>query len=66
VPATSAGLPRLLFFMQLLTVLMKPTRQAGRPIKQSILLRCLCLTPHVYILGRLPFGGLTFGRMSWQ
>jgi hypothetical protein len=39
-PATRAGLPRL-FFMRPLTVLMKQTRQAGRTIKQSILLGCL-------------------------
>jgi hypothetical protein len=41
VPATRAGLPRLLFFffiMRLLTVLMKQTRQAGHAIKQSIYL----------------------------
>ncbi len=45
-PVTSAGLNRLLFFSFLLrplTVLMKPTRQEVRAIKQSILLRCLWL-----------------------
>ncbi len=43
VPATSARLSRLLFsfFVWLLTVLKKQTRQAGHAIKQSILLRCL-------------------------
>ncbi len=41
-PATSAGLPRLLVFLRrALTVLMKQTRQAVRAIKQSILLTCL-------------------------
>jgi hypothetical protein len=43
VPATSAGLSRLLFlsFLQWpLTVLMKQIRQAVRTFKQSILLRC--------------------------
>ncbi len=53
VPATSAGLPRLSFFFFLfllrpLTVLMKQTRQVVRAIKQSILLRCLCLS-HRYL-----------------
>jgi hypothetical protein len=46
VPATSTGLPRLLFssfFMRPLTVVMKQTRQAGCAIKQSILLKCLGL-----------------------
>jgi hypothetical protein len=42
VPATSACLPRLLFLLQPLTVLMKQTRQVVHAIKQSILLRCLC------------------------
>ncbi len=41
-PATSAGLPRLLFLLWSLTVLMKQRRRAVRAIKQSILLRCLC------------------------
>jgi hypothetical protein len=41
VPATSTGLPKLLFLMQPLTVPMKQTRQAGHAIKQSKLLRCL-------------------------
>ncbi len=41
VPAASASLNRLLFLLQLLTVLMKQTRQAVLAIKQSILLRCL-------------------------
>jgi hypothetical protein len=41
VPATSAGLPRLLFLLRPLTVLMKQTRQVVRAIGQSILLRCL-------------------------
>ncbi len=36
VPATSAGLPMLLFLMRLLTVLMKQTRQAVCAIKQSL------------------------------
>ncbi len=39
--ATCAGLPRLLFLLWPLTVLMKQTRQAVHAIKQSILLRCL-------------------------
>jgi hypothetical protein len=43
VPATSASLPRLLFLLRPLTVLMKQTRQVVCDIKQSILLRCLCL-----------------------
>jgi hypothetical protein len=43
VPATSAGLSRLLFlFLRWpLTVLMKQARQAVCAFKQSILLRCL-------------------------
>jgi hypothetical protein len=43
VPTTSASLNRLLFFflLQLLTVLMKQTRQVVHTIKQSMLLRCL-------------------------
>ncbi len=45
VPATSALLPRLLFLLQPLTVLMKQTRQAVCAIKQSILLRCLWFDP---------------------
>jgi hypothetical protein len=43
VPATSASLPKLLFLLRPLAVLMKQTRQAVRAIKQSILLRCLWL-----------------------
>ncbi len=43
VTASSAGLPRLLFLMWPLTVLMKQTKQAVHAIKQSMLLRCLCL-----------------------
>jgi hypothetical protein len=43
VPATSAGLSRLLFLQWPLTVLMKQTRQAVYTLKQSILLRCLWL-----------------------
>jgi hypothetical protein len=38
VPATSAGLPRLLFLLRPLTVLTKQTRKAVRPVKQSVLL----------------------------
>jgi hypothetical protein len=42
VPATSAPLNRLLFFLlRPLTVLMKHTRQAVLAVKQTILLRCL-------------------------
>ena len=42
VPANSAGLNRLLFFLlRPFTVLMKQTRQAVLAINQSILLRCL-------------------------
>ncbi len=40
VPATSACLPRLLFLLRPLTVLMKQTRQAVCAIKQYFLLRC--------------------------
>jgi hypothetical protein len=37
-------LPFFLFFLLwLLTVLMKQTRQAVRTVKQSVLLRCLCM-----------------------
>jgi hypothetical protein len=43
VPATSAGLPRVLFLLQPLTVLIKQTRQSVHAIRQSILLRCLWL-----------------------
>ncbi len=39
--ATIANLPRLLFLLRPLTVLIKQTRQAIRAVKQSILLRCL-------------------------
>jgi hypothetical protein len=42
-PATSAVLQGFLFLLQPLTVPMKQTRQAVCAIKQSILLRCLCL-----------------------
>ncbi len=38
VPATNAGLNRLLFLLQPLTVLMKQTRQAICTVKQSIYL----------------------------
>jgi hypothetical protein len=45
VPATSAGLNRLLYFFFFLwwqlTVLMKQTRQAVCAVKQTILLRCV-------------------------
>jgi len=41
--ATSASLPRLLFLLRPLAVLMKQTRQAVCTVKQSILLRCLWL-----------------------
>ncbi len=41
VPPTSASLPRLLFLLHPLTVLMKQTRQAVFAIKQYLLLRCL-------------------------
>ncbi len=41
VPATSTSLPRLLFLLWPLTVLMKQTRQVVCTVKQSILLRCL-------------------------
>jgi hypothetical protein len=34
VPSTSTGLPRLLFLLWPLTVLMKQTRQAARTIKE--------------------------------
>jgi hypothetical protein len=46
VPATSASLNGLLFLLLPLKVLMKRTRQAVRVIKQSILLRCLCVITH--------------------
>ncbi len=41
VPATSAGLNRLLFFLHPITVLMKQARHAVTAIGQSIVLRCL-------------------------
>jgi hypothetical protein len=44
VPATSTRLPRLLFLLLPLTVLIKQTRQAIHTIRQSILLRCLWFT----------------------
>ncbi len=50
VPATSAGLPRLLFLLRPLTVLMKQTRQAVRAIKQPILLRILWIAATVYVV----------------
>ncbi len=46
-PATSTGLPRLLFLLLPLRVLMKQTRQVVHAIKQSILLRCLWVR-HTY------------------
>ncbi len=52
VPATSASLNRLLFFLFLLwpwTVLMKQTRQAVHAVKQPILLRCLWLASIFFI-----------------
>ncbi len=39
-PTDTAGLPRLLFLIWPLRLLMKQTRQAVHAIKQSILLRC--------------------------
>jgi hypothetical protein len=48
VPTTSATFLAFFFFFFLLwplTVLMKQTRQAVCAIKQSILLRCLCVVP---------------------
>ncbi len=47
VPATSAGLSRLLFLQWPLTVIMKQTRQAVCALKQSILLRCLWFYPMI-------------------
>jgi hypothetical protein len=49
VPATNAGLSRLLFlFLQWpFIVLMKQTRQAVHTFKQSILLRCLWLSQKI-------------------
>ncbi len=44
VPATSTRLPRLLFLLLPLTVLIKQTRQAIHAVRQSILLRCLWFT----------------------
>jgi hypothetical protein len=44
VPATSAGLPRLLFLLWPLTVLKEQTRQVVRAVKQSMLLTCLYLS----------------------
>jgi hypothetical protein len=43
VPATSAGLNRLLFLLRPLTVVMKQTRQVVHAIKQSVLLSCTWL-----------------------
>ncbi len=43
VPATIASLPRLLFLLRSLTVLMKQTRQAVPAVKQSILLKLLVI-----------------------
>jgi hypothetical protein len=43
VPATNAGLPRLLFLLRPLAVLMKQTRQAVCAVKLSALLRWLWL-----------------------
>jgi hypothetical protein len=47
VPATNAGLPRLLFLLQPLTVLMKQTRQVVCGIKQSTLLMSMVVPPKV-------------------
>jgi hypothetical protein len=44
VPTTSAGLNRVLFWLQPLTVLMKQTRQAVCAIKQSIFLMSMVKT----------------------
>jgi hypothetical protein len=41
-PLLVPGFQGFFFVMRPLTELMKQTRQAGRAIKQSILLRCLC------------------------
>ncbi len=49
-PTTSACLPRLLFLLQPLTVLMKQTRQAVRAIKQSILLSIQWIAATVYVV----------------
>ncbi len=48
VPATSAGLSRLLFLLRPLKVLMKQTRPAVHAVKQSILLRCVIHNTSLY------------------
>jgi hypothetical protein len=51
VPATSAGLNRILFLLQPLTVLMKQTRQAIRTVKQSMYLDVYDIHPGANISG---------------
>ncbi len=56
VPATSAGLPRLLFLLRPLTPLMKQTRKAVHVVKQSILLRCLPLCKAPFLTANIRLG----------
>ncbi len=55
-PATSTSLNRLLFLLQLLTVLMKQKRQAVRAVKQSIYLDVYARNAY------LMFGGMEKGN----
>jgi hypothetical protein len=79
VPTTSAGLNRVLFLLQPLTVLMKQTRQVVCAIKQPILLRRLwlfsCIDSSIFLsfilifnalhyLG-LPYLGLTYIDLTY-
>jgi hypothetical protein len=57
VPTTSASLPRLLFLLRPLTVLMSQARQAVCAINQSILLRCQWKL-HIEIVSPRYFGFL--------
>ncbi len=58
VTPTRAHLPRLLFLLRPLTVLIKQTRQAVCTIKQSILLRCLCILWNGFLVKWVPGRGL--------
>jgi hypothetical protein len=54
VPATSTSLPRLLFLLWPLTILMKQTRQAVPAVKQSKLLKHLWLCQLKYLFIAFP------------
>ncbi len=60
-PLLAAVLIGIFFFLlQLLTVLIKQTRQAARAVKQSIFLRCLWLVFKELFTFFVPMGGLLY------